>query len=98
MSGCSGTRARLLYSTSESIGMACSFLHGGPIISLRRRGVKRRLCVPFKPRYLRSMKVNGKPSRTIWLEPDGWSVGIIDQTQLPHRVVLARLTSLSDAV
>jgi len=44
------------------------------------------------------MKVNGKPSRTIWLEPDGWSVGIIDQTQLPHRVVRARLTSLSDAV
>jgi methylthioribose-1-phosphate isomerase len=44
------------------------------------------------------MKVNGKPSRTIWLEPDGWSVGIIDQTQLPHRVVRARLTSLSDGV
>ncbi|HEY4855101.1 MAG TPA: S-methyl-5-thioribose-1-phosphate isomerase [Xanthobacteraceae bacterium] len=44
------------------------------------------------------MKVNGKPSRTIWLEPDGWSVGIIDQTQLPHRVVLARLTGLTDAV
>jgi hypothetical protein len=31
------------------------------------------------------MKVNGKPTRTIWLEPDGWSVGIIDQTVLPHR-------------
>jgi methylthioribose-1-phosphate isomerase len=44
------------------------------------------------------MKVNGKPSRTIWLEPDGWSVGIIDQTQLPHRIVLARLATLSDAV
>jgi methylthioribose-1-phosphate isomerase len=44
------------------------------------------------------MKVNGKPSRTIWLEPDRWSVGIIDQTQLPHRIVLARLTTLSDAV
>jgi methylthioribose-1-phosphate isomerase len=44
------------------------------------------------------MKVNGKASRTIWLEPDGWSVGIIDQTQLPHRVVLARLKGLSDAV
>src|SRR3974390_2305107 len=60
--------------------------------------MKRRLCVASKPRYLGSMKVNGKPSRTIWLEPDGWSVGIIDQTQLPHRIVLARLTSLSDAV
>src|SRR5580692_11521836 len=42
------------------------------------------------------MKVNGKPMRTIWLEPDGWSVGIIDQTALPHRFVTARLTSLED--
>ncbi|HYE48277.1 MAG TPA: S-methyl-5-thioribose-1-phosphate isomerase [Azospirillaceae bacterium] len=29
------------------------------------------------------MKVNGVAWRTIWLEPDGWSVGIIDQTSLP---------------
>src|SRR5271154_1481531 len=43
------------------------------------------------------MKVDGKPMRTIWLEPDGWSVGIIDQTALPHRLVLARFTSLDDA-
>src|SRR5580693_5484727 len=43
------------------------------------------------------MKVNGKPMRTIWLEPDGWSVGIIDQTALPHRFVTERLTSLDDA-
>jgi methylthioribose-1-phosphate isomerase len=42
------------------------------------------------------MKVNGKPMRTIWLEPDGWSVGIIDQTVLPHRFVTARLTSLEE--
>jgi methylthioribose-1-phosphate isomerase len=42
------------------------------------------------------MKVNGKPMRTIWLEPDGWSVGIIDQTALPHRFVTARLTTLED--
>jgi methylthioribose-1-phosphate isomerase len=42
------------------------------------------------------MKVNGKPMRTIWLEQDGWSVGIIDQTALPHRFVTARLTSLED--
>src|SRR5271163_2594300 len=42
------------------------------------------------------MKVNGKPMRTIWLEPDGWSVGIIDQTALPHRFVTARLTSLDE--
>ncbi len=35
--------------------------------------------------------------RTIWLEPDGWSVGMIDQTALPHRFVTARLTSLEEA-
>ena len=34
--------------------------------------------------------------RTIWLEPDGWSVGVIDQTALPHRFVTARLTTLED--
>ncbi len=42
------------------------------------------------------MKVDGKPMRTIWLEPDGWSVGIIDQTALPHRLITARLTTLED--
>jgi len=43
------------------------------------------------------MKVDGKPMRSIWLEPDGWSVGIIDQTALPHRFVTARLTTLAEA-
>ena len=43
------------------------------------------------------MKVDGKPTRTIWLEADGRSVGIIDQTQLPHRFVTLRLTTLKDA-
>src|SRR5438876_386338 len=43
------------------------------------------------------MKVDGKATRTIWLEPDGWSVGIIDQTRLPHRFITARLTTLEDA-
>jgi methylthioribose-1-phosphate isomerase len=43
------------------------------------------------------MKVAGKATRTIWLEPDGWSVGIIDQTQLPHRFVTVRLATLADA-
>ena len=38
------------------------------------------------------MKVDGKPMRSIWLEPDGWSVGVIDQTALPHRFATARLT------
>jgi methylthioribose-1-phosphate isomerase len=44
-----------------------------------------------------SMKVGGQSMRTIWLEPDGWSVGVIDQTALPHRLATARLTTLTEA-
>ena len=43
------------------------------------------------------MKVDGKPMRSIWLEPDGWSVGVIDQTVLPHRFATARLVTLDEA-
>ena len=43
------------------------------------------------------MKVDGTPTRSIWLEPDGWSVGIVDQTLLPHRFATARVTSLDEA-
>jgi methylthioribose-1-phosphate isomerase len=43
------------------------------------------------------MNVDGKPMRSIWLEPDGWSVGVVDQTALPHRLSTARLTTLADA-
>jgi methylthioribose-1-phosphate isomerase len=43
------------------------------------------------------MKVDGKPMRTIWLDADGWSVGAIDQTVLPHRFATLRLTSLDEA-
>jgi methylthioribose-1-phosphate isomerase len=43
------------------------------------------------------MNVGGKPMRSIWLEPDGWSVGIIDQTRLPHGFVTDRLTTLDAA-
>jgi methylthioribose-1-phosphate isomerase len=42
------------------------------------------------------MKVDGKHTRTIWLEADGWSVGIIDQTALPHRFTTVRLTTLEE--
>ena len=42
------------------------------------------------------MKVNSKAMRSIWLDSDGWSVGIIDQTALPHRLVTARLTTLEE--
>jgi methylthioribose-1-phosphate isomerase len=43
------------------------------------------------------MKVDGKAMRSIWLEPDGWSVGVIDQTSLPHRFRTTNLTSLDEA-
>ena len=43
------------------------------------------------------MRVDGKSMRSLWLEPDGWSVGIIDQTALPHQLTTARLMSLEDA-
>jgi methylthioribose-1-phosphate isomerase len=43
------------------------------------------------------MKVAGKTMRSIWVEPDGWSIGVIDQTALPHRLATARLTTLDQA-
>ena len=43
------------------------------------------------------MKVDGKHMRSIWLKPDGWSVGVIDQTVLPHRFATVRLATLEDA-
>ena len=43
------------------------------------------------------MNLNGKPSRTIWLRGDGWSVEIIDQTALPHRVATVVLKTVDDA-
>ena len=43
------------------------------------------------------MKADGKHTRSIWLEPDGVTVGIVDQTKLPHRFETARLVSLDDA-
>jgi methylthioribose-1-phosphate isomerase len=47
--------------------------------------------------YESCMKVDGKPTRSIWLEPDGVTVGTIDQTLLPHRYATIRLTTLADA-
>jgi methylthioribose-1-phosphate isomerase len=43
------------------------------------------------------MKVEGKHTRSIWLEPDGWSVSAIDQRRLPHDFVVARLTTCDAA-
>jgi len=43
------------------------------------------------------MNVDGRYFRSIWLEPDGWSVGAIDQRLLPHEFAVARLTSVEEA-
>src|SRR4051812_27238915 len=43
------------------------------------------------------VKVDGRHFRSIWLEPDGWSVGAIDQRRLPHEFVVARLTNAAEA-
>ena len=43
------------------------------------------------------MKVDGKHFRSVWLEPDGWSVGAIDQRRLPHEFVIAKLTDCAAA-
>ncbi len=42
------------------------------------------------------MKIDGKHYRSVWIEADGWSVGIIDQTRLPHRFELLRLANAGD--
>ena len=43
------------------------------------------------------MKVDGVPYRSIWLDEDGWSVRVIDQTRLPHAFSVARLVDLEAA-
>jgi len=43
------------------------------------------------------MNVDGRLFRTIWLEPEGWSIGAIDQRRLPHEFVIARMTSCDEA-
>jgi methylthioribose-1-phosphate isomerase len=44
------------------------------------------------------VKVDGVHTRSIWLEPDGRSVGIVDQLALPHEFRVATLRTLDDAV
>jgi len=43
------------------------------------------------------MKVDGRHFRSIWLEPDGRTVGAIDQRRLPHHFVVSRLETRQDA-
>ncbi|MEM8813358.1 MAG: S-methyl-5-thioribose-1-phosphate isomerase [Pseudomonadota bacterium] len=43
------------------------------------------------------MNVDGVPYRTIWLNNDGWSVDIIDQTLFPHRFETVTMKTVEDA-
>jgi methylthioribose-1-phosphate isomerase len=43
------------------------------------------------------MNVQGWPMRTIWLGQDGRAVEIIDQTRLPHELVIVGLKTLQEA-
>ena len=43
------------------------------------------------------MKIGGISTRSVWREPDGWSVGILDQTLLPWRIERLRLRNDADA-
>ncbi|MBV9457515.1 MAG: S-methyl-5-thioribose-1-phosphate isomerase [Bradyrhizobium sp.] len=43
------------------------------------------------------MKVDGKHFRSIWRSADGWSVGVIDQRQLPHEFAILKLTNVAEA-
>jgi len=43
------------------------------------------------------MRIDDQDHQTIWLNEDGWSIDIIDQTKLPHQFVIENLTSVVDA-
>ena len=43
------------------------------------------------------MKVDGVRYRSVWVADDGWSIGIIDQTKLPHSFATLKLTTVADA-
>jgi methylthioribose-1-phosphate isomerase len=69
-------------------------------VRLRRdaRGLSRNpFRLPDETAYLFGMRIDGRPTRSIWLEPDGWSVGILDQTLLPFRVQRLRLATAAEA-
>ncbi len=43
------------------------------------------------------MKINGEPTRTIWLAEDGRTVEVIDQTKLPFSFEILRLRNVEEA-
>jgi len=54
------------------------------------------VCARGEARYVRAMKVDGRQMRSVWVEPDGWSIGTIDQTKLPHSFTTVRMTSAAE--
>jgi methylthioribose-1-phosphate isomerase len=40
------------------------------------------------------MKIDGTPYRSVWLDRDGWSVHVLDQTKLPWQLDILRLTDV----
>ena len=43
------------------------------------------------------MKIDGTPYRSIWVDTDGWSVMVIDQTRLPWSLDIVRLPDVRAA-
>jgi methylthioribose-1-phosphate isomerase len=43
------------------------------------------------------MHVDGQPYRSIWINADGWSIDVIDQTRLPHSFEILNLQTLDNA-
>jgi methylthioribose-1-phosphate isomerase len=43
------------------------------------------------------MKIDGTPYRSVWVDQDGWSVRIFDQTRLPWTVEILKLTEVDHA-
>ena len=43
------------------------------------------------------MKIDGRHYRSVWVDEDGWSVRIIDQTKLPWSLDILRLTDVGAA-
>jgi methylthioribose-1-phosphate isomerase len=60
-----------------------------PVYPVARSGTRSRPILPAV-----SVKVNGVPYRSIFLDDDGWSVRIVDQTALPHDFRIRRLTDV----
>ena len=76
------------------IGAGCGPIYGGIRPTL---GGLPQFVGSVEAGYESRMKVDGKSTRSIWVESDGASLGIIDQTLLPHRFADARLKTLAEA-